>query len=116
MKSAKPLHRLGLLIANALPVLMMIALVPVIKDDFLLAIVFVVVIAVALLVHYERNDLLVLITGGVLMFIAEWLFLLTGVETFARQSLLAMPLWLPVLWAYGWVTIKRILRILELHA
>jgi len=37
------------------------------------------------------------------------------VETFVRNSLFGlMPLWLPFLWGYGFVAIKRGIKILEL--
>jgi hypothetical protein len=44
----------------------------------------------------------------------ECIFILTGVETFIRNSLFGiMPLWLPFLWAYGFVVIKRAIAIIE---
>jgi hypothetical protein len=42
------------------------------------------------------------------MIFFEYLFISTGVETFNRNSLFGiMPLWLPLLWAYAFVAIKR---------
>jgi hypothetical protein len=38
----------------------------------------------------------------------EFIFIQTGVEVFQRNSLFdLMPLWLPFLWAYGFVVMKR---------
>jgi hypothetical protein len=48
------------------------------------------------------------------MFASEYFFISTGVETFARNSLFGlMPLWLPFLWAYAFVVIKRAVIILS---
>lgn len=48
------------------------------------------------------------------MLISEYFFISTGVEIFLRHSLFGiMPVWLPVLWAYGFVVISRSLKILE---
>jgi hypothetical protein len=48
------------------------------------------------------------------MIVSEYLFIKTGVETFNRTTLFGlMPLWLPFLWAYGFVAIKRSTEILS---
>jgi hypothetical protein len=55
----------------------------------------------------------VLIFGFFIMIVAEYFFVMTGVETFRRNTLFGlMPLWLPFLWAYGYVAIKRAIEIL----
>ncbi len=39
---------------------------------------------------------------------SEYFFISTGVETFIRNSLFGvMPLWLPILWGYGFIAIRR---------
>ena len=58
--------------------------------------------------------LLFAIAGFVLMMIFASIFISTKVETFNRNSLFGvMPLWLPFLWAYTFVTIKRVINILK---
>jgi len=48
------------------------------------------------------------------MILVEGLFISTGVETFNRNSLLGiMPIWLPIIWGYGFVSIKRLIEIIE---
>jgi hypothetical protein len=98
---------------NALPILVMIGLIPLVANDYLLAFLFLLVIVIALTIKRTPLDLTALIAGGVLMTFAEYLFVSTGVETFTRTSLFGiMPLWLPILWAYGFVAIKRIVYII----
>lgn len=98
---------------NALPILLMIGLIPLVANDYLLSFLFILIIIISLTIHRAPLDLTALILGAVLMTPAEYLFVSTGVETFTRNSLLGvMPLWLPILWAYGFVAMKRITYIL----
>ena len=104
--------RLGL---NALPVLVMIGLIPFVKNDFYLTAIYILIIGLTLAIKREPKDITILILGFFVMTASEYLFVSTGVETFNRNSLLGMmPLWLPFLWAYGFVAIKRGVEILKL--
>ena len=102
------------LFLNAAPVLLMIGLIPFVKNDFLLMAIYLSIIGSALAVKREPKDITILIFGFFVMIASEYLFVSTGVETFNRNSLLGMmPLWLPFLWAYGFVAIKRGVRIIS---
>jgi len=99
---------------NAVPVLIMIGLIPFISNDYLLTIIYVGIILIALLLKRTKNDFLALVLGFVIMIVFEYLFVSTGVETFNRNTLFGiMPLWLPFLWAYGFVAIKRSVEIIS---
>lgn len=99
---------------NAIPIFAMIGLVPLILNDYLLAVVCIGIIIAALLVKKVRYDLTIFVVGSFTMILVEWLFISTGVETFNRNSLLGiMPIWLPVIWGYGFVSIKRLIEIIE---
>lgn len=92
----------------------MIGLIPLIANDYILALVYFGIIVVSLLAKKTANDFLVLVFGFFVMIASEYLFVSTGVETFTRNSLLGlMPIWLPFLWAYGFVAIKRSVEILN---
>ena len=102
------------ILANVIPIILMIALIPFITNDYMLALVYLIIIAVALALKCEKMDFLFLILGFFVMIASEYFFISTGVEVFQRQTLLnAMPIWLPVLWAYGFVVMKRSVKILE---
>lgn len=102
------------LFLNAVPVLLMIGLIPLVKNDFLLTAIYLLIIGSALVIKRESKDIAILIFGFFVMIASEYLFVSTGVETFNRNSLLGvMPLWLPFLWAYGFLAIKRGVKILE---
>lgn len=99
----------------SLPILVMIGLIPLIGNDYYLTSAYLAIILISLIIiKYSKNDIIVLLFGFVSMIFFEYIFISTGVETFQRNSLFGvMPLWLPFLWAYGFVAIKRAVEILE---
>ena len=59
-------------------------------------------------------DLSIFIFGFVAMIVSEFFFVSSGAEVFVRTSLFGiMPIWLPFLWGYAFVAIKRSVRVLE---
>ena len=108
------MNKVSKIFLNATPILLMIGLIPLVRNDYVLTGIYAAIIAVALLIKREKNDLLLLVFGFFIMIASEYLFISTGVETFQRNSLLGlMPLWLPFLWAYGFIAIKRSVLILN---
>ena len=102
------------ILREAIPVILMIILIPFILNDFFLVAVYILIIAVSFLIKYEKKDWVFLIFGFFIMIVSEYFFISTGVEVFERKSLFGiMPIWLPVLWAYGFVAIRRAIKILE---
>ena len=92
----------------------MIGLIPLITNDYVLSLVYLVIIIVFLCIKKEQNDPLIFIFGFFIMTVSEYFFISTGVETFKRNSLFGlMPIWLPFLWGYGFVVIKRVTTILD---
>jgi len=102
------------ILVNTIPIIIMIGLIPLVANDYLLTAIDAIIIIIALAVKRNKNDITVLIFGFFIMIVAEYFFVMTGVETFSRNTLFGlMPLWLPFLWAYGYVAIKRAVEILE---
>src|SRR3989344_3825594 len=96
------------IIYNIIPILLMIMLIPIIKNDFLLATLYVIIITISFLIKYEEDDNFFFVFGFIAMTIAEFIFVSTNVEIFYRNSLFGiMPFWLPFLWAYSFVAMKR---------
>jgi hypothetical protein len=99
---------------ESMPIFLMIGLIPLVQNDFYLTILYIVLTMCSFFIRYTKNDLLVYSIGFAAMTFFECIFILTGVETFIRNSLFGiMPLWLPFLWAYGFVVIKRAIAIIE---
>lgn len=99
---------------NAFPILLMVGLIPLIANDYFLAIVYVAIAFVALFIKKRKNDIIIFVFGLCVMIVSEYFFISTGVEKFNRDSLLGvMPIWLPILWGYGFVAIKRAVDILN---
>lgn len=102
------------IVLNALPIIVMIGLIPVIQNDYILSLMDLFIIAISFLVRYEKKDYVFLVLGFLIMMVSEYFFVLTGVEIFVRKTLFGlMPLWLPVLWAYAFVAMKRTIIILD---
>ncbi len=99
---------------EAIPIILMIILIPVIINDYILTIVYILIIAVSFIIKYNKQEYTFFIFGFIAMIISEYFFINTGVEIFVRNSLFGiMPIWLPFLWAYGFVAIKRAVVILD---
>jgi len=108
------MHKLKALFLYTLPVVVMIGLIPFVQNDFVLTAVYVAFIIALLSIKSARHDFLALVFGFVAITISELFFVSTGVETFTRHTLFGLiPFWLPFLWAYAFVTIKRCLNILS---
>lgn len=98
---------------EAWPIVFMIGLIPLIPNDYLLTALYCAIICILLVLKRTKDDILVLFVGFISMTIFEYIFIATGVEVFQRNSLFGiMPLWLPFLWSYGFVVIKRSVVIL----
>jgi hypothetical protein len=98
---------------ESLPVIGMVVLIPFIKNDYTLTGIYAIIIALLLSIKKEKGGVFVFIFGFVSMIFFETLFISTGVETFIRNSLFGiMPLWLPFLWGYGFIAIRRGVQIL----
>lgn len=86
----------------------MVFLIPIVEDDYLLTGIYIAIIIALFSFKKERKEILIFTLGFFSMIFFEYIFISTGVETFLRNSLFGiMPLWLPFLWGYGFVVIKR---------
>ncbi len=108
------MRKLRTILIQVIPIVVMIGLIPVIKNDYALSAVCLVIIIIGSLIRRERHDLMFLIIGFAVMIIAESFFISTGVEIFTRTTLFGvMPLYLPFIWAYAFMVIKRSVKIIE---
>jgi len=102
------------ILIQVIPVILMIVLVPLIKNDYYLLAADAAIIVIALFIKYEKRDWVFLLFGFFIMIISEYIFTSTKVETFNRNSLFGlMPIWLPFLWAYSFIVLKRAIMILS---
>ena len=107
------LKKIIFILREAVPIILMIGLIPFLQNDYTLTDVYIIIIIGSLLIKRERNYFLIMAVGFFAMVLSESFFITTGVETFNRHSLLGiMPLWLPFLWAYAFVVMRRSLAIL----
>lgn len=98
----------------ALTIVVMIALIPIVTNDYLLAVIYFAAAMALFAFGAQKHDGAAWIFGLIGITVSEYIFISTGVETFNRISLFGvMPIWLPLLWAYAFVVIKRSLQILN---
>ena len=108
------LQKTKIIFFYTLPVVVMIGLIPFIKNDYLLTIIYLLFIIALLSIKKEQNDVVALLFGFIAITLSELFFVSTGVEKFVRHSLFGLiPFWLPFLWAYAFVSVKRCLRVLD---
>jgi len=84
------MKKLSSIVLYALPVVLMIGLIPLVKNDYMLAFVYLLFIGGLFVVKKEENDSLAFIFGFVGITISEYFFVSTGVETFLRVSLFGL--------------------------
>ena len=90
-------------------IITMVGLAVFIKNDYILTIIYSGVIVASITIKRERTDLLILTVGFLGTLIGEYLFISTGIETFNRTSFMGiLPLWLPFLWSYIFLAMKRV--------
>ena len=86
----------------------MILFIPFIKNDYILTAIYVAFIAALLIGKRDKADYVLLAVGFFGLTLGEYLFISMGVETFSRNTLLGvMPFWLPFLWAFIFLSMKR---------
>lgn len=103
------------IILNAVPILVMMGLIPIIKNDYILTFSYIVIILISFTFKKENNEIFIFLFGFFIMILSEAVFISTGAEVFQRNSLFGlMPLWLPFLWGYCFVAMKRGIKILNL--
>lgn len=108
-------NKTQLIIMNAIPILFMEGLITFVANDYILTALFIVIIIISFMVKIEKKEIMIFFFGFFVMILSEAIFISTGVETFVRNSLLGlMPLWLPFMWGYCFVAIKRAIKILNL--
>jgi hypothetical protein len=108
-------NKTQLIILNAIPILVMMSLIPFVQNDYILTALYIGIIFISFIVKIEKKEVTIFLFGFFVMILSEAMFISTGVETFVRNSLLGlMPLWLPFLWGYCFVAMKRCVKILNI--
>lgn len=98
---------------NLLPPILMVLLIPFVSNDYILTVLYIIIMIIAVTAKYEKGEYKYILFGFFIMIASEYLFISTGVEVFRRNSLFsAMPLWLPFLWGYTFLAMKRAIILL----
>jgi len=69
---------------------------------------------IAILLWHDKYDFIAFIIAAVLGPIAEIICIRFGVWSYANSSLFGIPIWLPLLWGFAVVMLRRIFETLKL--
>jgi len=79
------------------------------KNNIILLAVYLIAILIILKIKYQRGDLFALCYGFIIGLLVETVGAsVSRYQSFANPDFLGIPMWLPVVWAYGFVLMKRI--------
>ncbi len=79
------------------------------KSNILLTVLFVAMLAAILAIKRYPGDLFVLIYGSALGFFLEvFQTSIAKFHNFANPDFLGLPVWMPLVWGYGFMLMKRI--------
>jgi hypothetical protein len=78
-------------------------------NNLLLAVLYVLAIVVFLKIEYHRGDIHALIIGCIVGFAVEAIGTsVAGYQSFANPDFFGIPMWLPIVWGYGFLFMKRV--------
>lgn len=100
-------------ILEAIPVLLMILLIPLMASELNMTGLYLAIILVSLLIKYERGDLMLLLSGLIISTLFFEILIFFKIIQFTTASLINLPIWFPLIWAHGFILIKRCTKILE---
>ncbi len=105
-------NKIKITFLNIIPLVLMIGLIPFILNDYILTFLYILIIFISFSIKKESKEIKLFFLGFFIMIISEIIFTSTKVEVFERNTLFGlMPLWLPFLWGYGFIVIKRFIKI-----
>ena len=113
-KRNKPLEITKKIILELVPIaLIMIFVFLFYLNNLILTLLILAVIIVSLLVNFQKHEVWIMIIGTPIIMIIEYLLVRSGAESFSNPVVFGLPIWLPFIWAYGLVVMKRIAMFLS---
>lgn len=86
------------------------------RNNFLLFVIYIFLILLLIYIHKDKSELVIFIYGVVIGTIIEVIGTqISGYQSFAKPDFGGIPVWLPVVWGYGFIAMKRIGLILKTH-
>lgn len=97
------------IIVEILPLFFALGVLLLIGNELLMTAVIIAIVLISFKIQYKKNEWKLFFIGLILGLSFE-LFgdAIYKLQTWQQTSLFGLPLWLPVLWGYGFVIIRRI--------
>ncbi|OGF76773.1 hypothetical protein A3E62_00965 [Candidatus Giovannonibacteria bacterium RIFCSPHIGHO2_12_FULL_44_29] len=84
------------------------------QNSFVLFIIYIALSVVLILRHRDNSEFAIFIYGIIIGGLVEVIGTqVSGYQSFTEPDFLGIPMWLPVVWGYGFVAMKRIGIILK---
>lgn len=100
--------KLQKILKQLLPVFILLILFLFIKNEFLIAFLIILTMAIAFKIEYHKKEIYVVLFGLTLGILLELFGSLVLGFQYWKNTLLVMPVWLPLAWGYGFVVIRRV--------
>jgi general stress protein CsbA len=108
-------NRAVLALKELLPLFVGMLIVVFIKNEWLIAVVLLCVIGVSFYIEYHKYEWFVLVLGVLVGLVLEGVGIhFYKLQYWSEGSVWGMPVWLPILWGYGFVFIRRVGNIIVL--
>lgn len=84
------------------------------QNNVLLFILYIVLTAMLIYIHKDKSEFIIFAYGVVIGAIVEIIGTrVSGYQSFANPDFGVIPMWLPIVWGYGFIAMKRIGMVLQ---
>ena len=112
----KLIERIWKSVVQGIPIILMVIFISLFwQNSILLGTLMLITIIGSLLIRYDNGEIKLMIIGGIIATVVEIIVVIATGERFANPIFLGIPVWIPLIWAYGLVTLRRILVICETY-
>lgn len=102
------MKKAGKVLLELLPVIVVLILMIFFRGEIAITIFAVLMILATFMIRYNKKELYLFILGSLMGVLFETVGNKLLGQSWGESSFLAIPLWLPLTWGYGFVLIRRI--------
>lgn len=79
------------------------------QNTLVLSLIYLAASLLLIYLHKDRTEFMIFLYGALIGSIVEVIGVnISGYQSFSKPDILGIPIWLPIVWGYGFVAIKRI--------
>lgn len=97
------------IIKEFIPILIGFIAIWIIRQEIIISIILILILLLTFKIKYNKNEIYLFIFGIITGFVIEvGSDLIYKLQYWENGSLFGIPIWLPLLWGYGFIFIRRI--------